>query len=117
MTVQPSDMPCPDCGSKLQVIYATELEQVVSGWACGECGFIASEKEQFQDSVDISQHEEYVLRVEKPLTSDDVSDPRESIADEFRRRARESASGEEVWSLVDPDDGSLVDLYAPTDGE
>jgi Zn ribbon nucleic-acid-binding protein len=115
MTVRPSGTDCPDCGSELQIIYATELEQVVSGWACGECGFIASETEQSR--VDISQNEEYVLRIEKPLTSDDVSDPRDSIAEEFRRRARENASGEEVWSLVDTDDGSLVDLYAPGDEE
>jgi hypothetical protein len=49
--------------------------------------------------------------------SDDVSDPRESISDEFRRRSREQATGRGVWSLVDPADGSIVDLYAPTDDE
>lgn len=119
MTIEPSGKACPDCGSELQIIYATELEQVVSGWACGECGFIASNKEQFQGSVELSETEEYVLRIEKPLTSDDVADPRASVLDEFRSRARENAEGEEVWLLVDPEDDTIVDLFAPaeTDSE
>jgi len=59
----------------------------------------------------------YILRIEKPLTSDDVPNPRGSIADEFGRRARENATEKEVWSVVDPEDGSLVDLYAPETDE
>jgi predicted RNA-binding Zn-ribbon protein involved in translation (DUF1610 family) len=109
MTIEESDTACPDCGSNLQVIYVTELRQVVSGWACPDCGFLASEKHGFADSVPKPEHREYVIRREKPLTSDDVRDPLGDLEDEFRARASAQMDPDERWLLVDPADGSVVD--------
>ncbi len=117
MTIELSERACPECGSRLQVIYVTELEQVVSGWACPECGFLASEKHGFEDTVPKPDHREYVLRVERPLTSDDVRDPLGDVQDEFRARASSDMAADEVWMLLDPSDGTLVDIRAGDDIE
>lgn len=109
MTVKTSDVPCPDCEAPLQVIYQTDLEQVVAGWACPECGFVQSESPNFRASVSVAEDEEYVLRKEQPLTSDDVSDPLNTVVDEFRARASREMETDEVWMLVDPETGEVVD--------
>ena len=72
MAIELSDSTCPECGHRLQVIYASTRKQVVTGWACPDCGLVASEKEGFQGKI----------------------------------------SDDEVWMLVDPADGSLVDILA-----
>ena len=112
MTIETSDVACPDCESILQVIYVTELKQVVSGWACPDCGFIASEREGYYDSVPVSEPQEYLLRIEKPLSSEEVRDPLGAVEDEFRARAASEMADDEVWLLLDPADGSLVDVLA-----
>jgi rubredoxin len=117
MTIELSDRACPECGSRLQVIYVTELEQVVSGWACPDCGFLRSEKQGFEDSVPTPEHKEYVLRVEKPLTSDDVRDPLGDVEGEFRARASAAMGEDEVWLLIDPDRETLVDIRVGSDVE
>lgn len=109
MPVEPSDLACPDCGERLQVFYATERKQVISGYACGECGFAASEKEGLS-SVTLSEPKEYVLRIEKQLSSEDVRDPLESVEDEFRTRARAAIEDDEVWLLLDPERDEVVDF-------
>lgn len=109
MTIEVSDTPCPECGSDLQVIYVTELRQVVSGWACTECGFLASESDRFRGSVPKPERREYVLRRETSLTSDDVRDPLGDVADEFRARADAEIEPEEVWLLIDPETETVVD--------
>lgn len=115
MTIEVSDKSCPDCGEFLQVIYVTELKQVVSGWACPDCGFLASEKHGFEDRIPKSSPAEYVLRIEKPLTSDDVSEPFGDVVDEFNARASADMADDEVWMLIDPEDDSLVDVRAGDD--
>jgi len=115
MTIEVSDEPCPDCGEHLQVIYVTELKQVVSGWACPECGFLASERDGFEDRIPKASAEEYVLRIEKRLTSDDVTDPCSGVVDEFNARASADMADDEVWLLIDPEDDSLVDVRAGDD--
>ena len=112
MTIELSEKECPDCESQLQVIYVTELKQVVSGWACPDCGFLASKKHGFEGSVPKPKTREYVLRVERPLTSEDVRDPLADVFDEFRARASRDMADDEVWMLLDPADGSLVDIRA-----
>jgi rubredoxin len=112
MTIELSDVDCPECGHRLQVIYVSKRKQVVSGWACSECGFVASEKQGFQDSIDLSRDKEYVVRIEKPLTTADIGDCADNIEDEFRARADEKIGNDEVWMLIDPDDDSLVDIVA-----
>lgn len=112
MTIELSDRGCPECGHRLQVIYVSERKQVVSGWACSDCGFVASEKQGFQETVDLPQDKEYVVRIEKPLTAADIHDGTSDITDEFRARAEENLSDDEVWMLIDPDDDSLVDIVA-----
>lgn len=112
MTIELSERECPDCESRLQVIYVTELKQVVSGWACPECGFLASKKHGFEGSVPKPTNREYVLRIERPLTSDDVRDPLADVPDEFRARASRDMADDEVWMLLDPSDGTLVDIRA-----
>lgn len=116
MTIERSDVACPECESRLQVIYVSERKQVVSGWACSDCGFVASEKQGFEDTVDISRDKEYILRVEKPLTTGEIRREFVDIEEEFRARAAENMSGEEVWMLIDPDDDSLVDIVADEEG-
>lgn len=111
MTVERSDVGCPACGRTLQIIYATAHQQVVSGYACGHCGFATSAKHGDQ-SVAYPRPKEYVLRIEKPLSEEDVSDPLSDVEAEFRERARESIEDDEVWLLIDPDDDSLVDIVA-----
>ncbi len=112
MTIETSDRPCPDCGADLQVIYISELKQVVSGWSCGECGYCESEKHRFRARVPKPEHSEYVLRIEKPLTSDDVRDPLGDVEGEFRARASADMEDDEVWLLIDPESGDLVDIVA-----
>jgi DNA-directed RNA polymerase subunit RPC12/RpoP len=112
MTIQQSDLPCPDCGHPLQVIYVTELEQVVSGWACPECGYLASEKDGFEARVPKPDDREYVLRIEKPLGSNDVRDPLGDVEDEFRARASAEMADDEVWLLIDSEEGTVVDVEA-----
>ncbi|MFC7133762.1 MULTISPECIES: DUF5795 family protein [Salinibaculum] len=109
MTIEVSDRPCPDCGEHLQVIYVTELKQVVSGWACPDCGFLASEKHGFEDRVPTPESREYVVRTERPLSSEDVRDPLGDVVDEFRARASAEMADDEVWLLIDPEDETLVD--------
>jgi rubredoxin len=115
MTIERSDVACPECGHRLQVIYISERKQVVSGWACSDCGFVASEKQGFQDTVELSRDKEYVVRVEKPLTTDDIRREFSDVNEEFRARAAETIADEEVWMLIDPDDDSLVDIVTAED--
>jgi hypothetical protein len=109
MTIEQSDRPCPDCEHPLQVIYVTELQQVVSGWACPECGYLASEKDGTEDSVAKPEQREYILRVEKSLDGSDVRTPLATVEDEFRARARAEMSDDEVWLLIDPEEETVVD--------
>jgi hypothetical protein len=115
MTIEVSERPCPDCDANLQVIYVTELKQIVSGWACPECGFLASEKHEFEDRVPKPEEEEYVLRTESPLTSADVRSSLGDVVDEFRARASAEMTDDEIWLLIDPEDDSLVDIRAGDD--
>ena len=115
MAIELSDVGCPECGHRLQVVYATPRKQVVTGWACPDCGFAAAVKDGFQGKV--SEAEEFVLRIEKSLTTADVHAPRTDVRGEFRARAAESMAEDEVWMLIDPDDGSLVDIIAGEQGE
>jgi len=108
VTIEVSDSPCPDCGSRLQVIYVTELKQVVSGWTCGDCGFLASKTEGFTDSVSKPTTERYLLHIERPLTGDDVRDPLGTVEDEFAALASAEMADDEVWTLVDPEAGEVV---------
>ncbi len=115
MTIQQSDLPCPDCGHSLQVIYVTELEQVVSGWTCPECGYLASERDDFEARVPQPEEREYVLRIEKRLSSEDVRTPLATVEDEFRARASAEMADDEVWLLIDPDEDTVVDVEAGDD--
>jgi hypothetical protein len=115
MTIEQSDRPCPDCDHPLQVIYVTELQQVVSGWACPECGYLASETEGIEGSIAKPEHREYVLRIEKPLDGSDVRTPLATVEDEFRARARAEMADDEVWLLIDPADDSVVDARVGDD--
>lgn len=108
MTIEESNTACPECGTNLHVIYVTELKQAVSGWACPNCGYLASKREGYEDSVDLSNEKEYLLRVEKPISSSDVRPSAGSIEEEFRARARHMDE-DELWLLIDPEDGSVVD--------
>ena len=117
MTIEQSDRPCPDCGHPLQVIYVTELQQVVSGWACPECGYLASEKDGIEGSVPKPEKREVLRRIEKPLSDDDVRDPLASVEDEFRARARAEMSDDEVWLLIDPEKETIVDARVGDDVE
>lgn len=111
MPVEPSDVSCPDCGRRLQVIYATELRQIVSGYACAGCGFAASQKEGLA-SVPLAEPREYLLRIEKPLSADDVRDSVADVREEFRARASESMAPDELWLLIDREEDVVVDLLA-----
>lgn len=107
MTIEQSDIACPDCGTNLQVIYVTELKQSVSGWACPNCGYIASNREEYEDSVEVSE-KEYRIRVEKPLKSSDIRDSAASVEEEFRARAG-NIDADELWLLIDPETEEIVD--------
>lgn len=108
MTIEETDIECPDCGTGLQVIYVTELKQSVSGWACPNCGYVASKREGFEDSVDVTDEKEYLLRVEKPLASSDIRDSVTTIEEEFRERAKHMED-DELWLLIDPEENEVVD--------
>lgn len=107
MTIEQSDVACPDCGTNLQVIYVTELKQSVSGWACPNCGYIASKREGYEDSVEVSE-KEYLMRVEKPLSSSNIRESATSVEEEFRARAA-NMDEDELWLLIDPDTEEIVD--------
>lgn len=120
MTIEVSDRPCPDCGDPLHVIYISELQQVVSGWSCPECGYVESEKHRYKASVPLIEPEAYLIRRLKPLTTEDVRDPLGDVEGEFRARASAEMDPDEVWMLVDPEDEELVDVIygqAHRDGE
>lgn len=108
MTIEETDTDCPDCGANLHVIYVTELKQAVSGWACPNCGYLASKREGYEDSVELTNEKEYLLRVEKPLSSGDIRQSASSVEEEFRERARHMEE-DELWLLIDPADGEVVD--------
>jgi DNA-directed RNA polymerase subunit RPC12/RpoP len=111
MTIEESDIDCPECGTKLQAIYVTELAQTVSGWACPNCGYVASRRDGYEDQVAVAEETEYLMRVERPLSSGDVRPTLDDVEDEFRARASEP-SPEELWLLIDPETGEIVDLVA-----
>lgn len=111
MTIEESDIDCPECGATLQAIYVTELAQTVSGWACPECGYVASRRDGYEDQVAVSAEKEYIMRVEKPISTADVRSAFGSVEEEFRERAADPAP-DELWLLIDPEDGSIVDLVA-----
>ncbi|WP_436901281.1 DUF5795 family protein [Halovenus halobia] len=113
MTIEETDVDCPDCGTNLQVIYVTELKQSISGWACPNCGYVASNRDGSEDSVDVSE-KEYLIRVEKPLTASDTRTPSTSVTEEFRARASGSSS-DELWLLIDPDSDEVVDAVVGDD--
>lgn len=115
MSIELSDRGCPECGHRLQTVYASELKQVVSRWVCTSCSFSASGDDEF-DRVPVTDSEEYILRIERSLTPDDVRDGRGSIGEEFRALAQQASDGE-VWMLVDPDDDTLVDIVASENDE
>jgi rubredoxin len=118
MTIEQTDIACPDCGTDLQVIYVTELKQSVSGWACPNCGYIASKREGYEDSVEVSE-QEYLMRVEKPLRSSDIRAEATTVEDEFRARAA-NMGDDELWLLIDPETDEIVDAVvgdAVSDGE
>jgi len=92
------------------VIYVSELEQVVAGWACSDCGFTESAAGE-TDSVPLSEPEEYVLRIERPLTTAEAASGRD-VCEEFRARAESEIAPGEVWQLIDPEDGLVVDVVA-----
>ena len=108
MTIEESETGCPDCGTNLHVIYVTELKQAVSGWACPNCGYLASKRDGYEDSVDVTNEKEYLLRVEKPLSSGDIRRSATTVEEEFRARAR-NMDEDELWLLIDPEDGDIVD--------
>jgi len=110
MTIEQSDRTCPNCEATLQVVYQTELKQVASGWSCPECGFVESEKHHFTATVPLPEDKEYVLRIEKPLTSEDVRDPINDVEDEFRALASSMMNTDEVWTLLDPEAGEVVEV-------
>lgn len=122
MTIDVSDRPCPECGTDLHVIYISELEQVVSGWSCVDCGYVESEKHRFRANVPLIEEEAYLVRRLKPITSEDVRDPLGDVEGEFRARASAEMDPDEVWMLVDPTDEELVDVvygaeHAAGDGD
>jgi len=107
MTIEESDIECPDCGTGLQVIYVTELKQAVSGWACPNCGYVASKRDRYEESVDVSE-KELLMRVEKPIKRSDVRDSLPDIESEFRARAQRMDE-DELWLLIDPETEEVVD--------
>ncbi|MFB6298357.1 MAG: hypothetical protein ABEH56_07540 [Salinirussus sp.] len=117
MPIETSDRPCPECDTPLQVAYVSEREQVVGGWACPDCGFLASGDGE-TGSVEFSDGGEpaYVLRVERPLSAADVAEGRDTVREEFRARASRAGDGE-VWQLLDAADGTLIDVVAGGNGD
>lgn len=113
MTIEETDIACPDCGTDLHVIYVTELKQSVSGWACPNCGYVASKRDGFEDSADVSE-KEYVLRIEKPLTSSDIRTAASTVEEEFQARAAGHAD-DELWLLIDSDTDEIVDAIVGED--
>lgn len=116
MTIEETDVDCPECGANLQAIYVTELAQTVSGWACPSCGYVASKRDGYEDQVTVSGEKEYLMRVERPISTDEIRSSLSTIEDEFRARASDPAP-EELWLLIDPEDGSVVDLVAGSEFE
>jgi rubredoxin len=114
MTIEQTDVDCPDCGTNLQVIYVTELKQSISGWACPNCGYVASNRDGSEESVDVTE-KEYLIRVEKPLKASDTRRPSMSVTEEFRARA-EGSSSDELWLLIDPDSDAVVGDDVPDRG-
>lgn len=110
MTIEVSDRSCPECGADLRVIYVSRLRQVVSGWSCAACGYVESEKRGFRATVPLTEDEEYLIRKLVPLSTADVRDPLGDVADEFRARAAAEMGGDEVWMLVDPESGEVVEV-------
>lgn len=110
MTIEVSDRPCPECETALHVIYISELQQVVSGWSCPDCGYVESEKHRFRATVPQIEDEAYLIRKLQPITTEDVRDPLGDVEGEFRARATAEMGPEEVWMLVDPDSDELVDV-------
>lgn len=108
MTIEETDTACPECGTNLHVIYVTELQQAVSGWACPNCGYLASKRDGYEDSVEVTNEKEYLLRVEKPISSSDIRSSAANVEEEFRERAR-GMDEDELWLLIDPEDDSIVD--------
>lgn len=80
-------------------------------------GCLASEKQRIEDSVAKPDREEYILRIEKPLSSDDVRDPLADVRDEFRARASSEMADNEVWLLIDPERDSVVDAKVGDDAD
>ena len=107
MTIEESDIDCPECGTKLQAVYVTELAQAISGWACPNCGYVASKRDGYEESVEVSETA-YLMRVEKPLTSGDIRDSAATVEDEFRARAA-NMDDDELWLLIDPETEEIVD--------
>ena len=114
MTIEESDVDCPECGAKLQAIYVTELAQTVSGWACPECGYVASRRDGYEDQIAVSEDKEYIMRVEKPISTDEVRSSLSSIEEEFQARAADPAS-DELWLLIDPETDEIVDAVVGDD--
>jgi len=54
------------------------------------------------------------MRVERPLSTGEIRNSLSTIEEEFRARASDPAP-EELWLLIDPADGSIVDLVAGPD--
>ena len=115
MTIEVSDRPCPECEEPLNVIYISELQQVVSGWSCPACGYVESEKHRFRATVSLLEEEAYLIRKLKPITTEDVRDPLGDVESEFSARATAEMDPDEVWMLVDPDDEELVDVVYGAD--
>jgi uncharacterized Zn finger protein len=113
MTIEQTDIECPDCGTGLQVIYVTELKQAVSGWACPNCGYVASKRDNYEDSVDVSE-KELLMRVEKPIKRSDVRESLSDIESEFRERAK-GMNEDELWLLIDPETDEVVDAVVGED--
>lgn len=113
MTIEETDIECPECSTGLHVIYVTELKQTVSGWACPNCGYIASKRDEFEDRVDVSE-KELLMRVEKPISRRDVRNSLSDIPSEFRERAKHMDE-DELWLLIDPETEEVIDAVVGDD--
>jgi hypothetical protein len=113
MPIEQTEVGCPECEGTLQAIYISRRKQVISGMACPSCGFFDTQKDG-RDSVTLSSGNEsqYVMRIERPLDSEDIRSTLGDVPSEFRARARAEMADDELWLLVDPADNSLVDLVA-----
>lgn len=110
MTIDVSDRPCPACSTELHVIYISERKQVVSRWSCADCRYVESEKHRFRTTVPPVEEEAYLIRKLKPITTGDVRDPLGDVEGKFCARASADMDPDEVWMLVDPEDGELIDV-------